>query len=306
MGSPRAIRVKRAPMQRRLTVAVVALAFVGMAACKKSEPKVELPPAPEEPPPPAPPRPDPNLIPAPEDVKAPPADAQKLPSGLASKVLVPGTGTVHPTPADAVKIRYAAWTAGGVMLKNTFAAVPEPFPIARSIKGWIEGLPLMVTGEKRRFWVPGPLTRGTSPTSSESGALVFDIELVDIEKAEPPMSAAALAQPKDAQRTKSGLVYKVLKTGTGKYHPKANNTVEVHYTGWTRDGKEYDSSVRRGHPAKMQVTGVFPGWTEALPLMVVGEKTRFWFPPKLAFGAHPPANAPAGVMVFDIELLSIE
>jgi FKBP-type peptidyl-prolyl cis-trans isomerase len=292
-------------MVRRPTIAVVVLLVAGMAACKKSEPKAP-PPRPPQPPAAPPPR-DPNLVPAPADVKAPPADAEKLPSGLATKRLVAGSGTEHPTVADAVKVHYTGWTPKGKMFKNTFNGAPEQFEIGKSIKGWIEGLPLMVVGEKRRFWIPASLTGGTSASSSPgSSALVFDIELVEIQKAEAPLAAGALAQPKDAQRTKSGMVYKVLKKGTGKYHPKANNTVEVHYTGWTRDGKEYDSSVKRGRPAKMLVTGVFPGWAEALPLMVAGEKARFWFPAKLAFGDHPPANAPVGGMVFDIELLGIE
>jgi FKBP-type peptidyl-prolyl cis-trans isomerase len=295
-------------MVRRLPIAVVVLLLAGMAACKKSEPPAS-PPSP--PPPPAalvPPPPDPNLVPPPADVQVPPPDAEKRPSGLVSKRLVTGTGTEHPTEADAVKVHYTGWTSPeGRMTKNTFKGAPQQFEVAKAIKGWIEGLPLMVVGEKRRFWVPAALTGGASASSSPGlTAMVFDVELLEIEKSEAPMAVGALAQPKDVQRTKSGLVYKVLKKGKGKYHPKANNTVEVHYTGWTREGKEYDSSVKRGRPAKMAVTGVFPGWAEALPLLVVGDKARFWFPPKLAFGEPPPANAPAGGMVFDIELLGIE
>jgi FKBP-type peptidyl-prolyl cis-trans isomerase len=293
-------------MLRRPSIVVVALLVVGMAACKKSEPKPALPPPPPPPAAPPPPPPDPNVVPAPSDVKAPPADAEKLPSGLVSKVLVTGAGSEHPTSADAVKVHYTGWTPDGKMFKNTLMGAPEQFDVGKSIKGWIEGLPLMVVGEKRRFWIPAALTGGASATASPgASAMVFDVELLEIEKA-APVPVGALAQPKDVQRTKSGLVYKVLKKGAGKYHPKANNTVEVHYTGWTHDGKEYDSSVKRGRPAKMLVTGVFPGWAEALPLLVVGDKARFWFPAKLAFGEHPPANAPAGGMVFDIELLGIE
>jgi FKBP-type peptidyl-prolyl cis-trans isomerase len=292
-------------MVRRPTIAVVLLLVAAVASCKKAEPPKAS--SPEPPPPAAPPPPPPSGVPAPDDVTAPPEDAEKRPSGLASKRLVNGTGTVHPTAADGVKVHYTVWTPDGKTVRSTLKGEPEQFQLGKSIKGWIEGLPLMVVGEKRRFWVPAALTGGASANAAPGPtAQVFDVELLEIEKAEAPLSSAALAQPADAKRTSSGLAYKILKKGAGGYHPKGNNTVEVHYTGWTRDGKEYDSSVRRGRPAKMLVSGVFPGWAEALPLLVVGDKARFWFPAKLAFGTHPPANAPAGGMVFDIELLGIE
>ena len=84
------------------------------------------------------------------------------------------------------------------------------------------------------------------------------------------------APPATAQKTDSGLAYKVLKSGAGTEHPSANAEVTVHYTGWTTDGKMFDSSVRRGQPATFPLQGVIAGWTEGLQLMVKGEKTRFW------------------------------
>ena len=82
------------------------------------------------------------------------------------------------------------------------------------------------------------------------------------------------APPKDAKKTASGLTSKVLKAGTSKEHPGDVDRVKVHYTGWTKDGKMFDSSVQRGEPATFGVTQVIPGWTEALKLMSVGEKRR--------------------------------
>src|SRR6476646_6320311 len=90
--------------------------------------------------------------------------------------------------------------------------------------------------------------------------------------------------PKDAKKTSSGLAYKVLTPGTGKKHPTASSSVTVHYTGWTTDGKMFDSSVARGEPATFPLNRVISGWTEGVQLMVEGEKTRFWIPEPLAYG----------------------
>src|SRR5262249_22037852 len=108
---------------------------------------------------------------------------------------------------------------------------------------------------------------------------------------------------KDAQKTKSGLASKVLQKGTGKTHPKATSQVQVHYTGWTTDGKMFDSSVVRGQPATFPLGNVIPGWTEGVQLMVEGEKRRFWIPEKLAYEGKP--GAPQGMLIFDVELLKI-
>ena len=126
----------------------------------------------------------------------------------------------------------------------------------------------------------------------------------------PPNSIPAppdvAAPPADAEKTASGLASKVLQAGTGDRHPKPEDTVEVHYTGWTTDGKMFDSSVTRGSPASFPLNGVIKGWTEGLQLMVVGEKRRFWIPAGLAYGETPSRpGAPAGLLVFDVELLEI-
>ena len=120
------------------------------------------------------------------------------------------------------------------------------------------------------------------------------------EIAAPPDVAAP---PADAQKTKSGLAYKVLEKGTGTEHPTATSVVTVHYTGWTTDGKMFDSSVQRGQPAQFPLNRVIPGWTEGLQLMVPGEKTRFWIPTELAYNNMP--GRPAGMLVFDVQLMEI-
>ena len=103
-----------------------------------------------------------------------------------------------------------------------------------------------------------------------------------------------------------GLQYKILKEGSGP-KPTANDTVTVNYRGTLIDGKEFDSSYKRGQPASFPVSGVIKGWTEALQLMPVGSKWQLFIPPDLAYGDHPPdPSIGAGdTLVFEVELLSI-
>jgi peptidylprolyl isomerase len=242
----------------------------------------------------------PASIPPPADVAAPPADATKTASGLATKVLQPGTGKEHPSKEDLVKIHYTGWTTDGKMFDSSVARnQPSTFPVSRVIPGFSEGLQLMVAGEKRRLWIPEALAY-KGQAGRPAGMLVFDIELLDMPNRAPSDVKAA---PADAKKTASGLAYKVLKPGTNARRPKSTNRVTVHYTGWTTDGKMFDSSVVRGEPSTFALDQVIPGWTEGVQLMAEGEKTRFWIPEKLAYGGK---SAPYGMLVFDIELIKIE
>lgn len=248
-------------------------------------------------------------IAAPADVAAAPADAETTATGLASKVLQAGTGTVKPTAADTVEVHYTGWTTDGKMFDSSVQrGSPAKFPLNRVIKGWTEGLQLMVVGEKRRFWIPGPLAYGDTPKrpGAPSGTLVFDVELLGLTSA-PKAPADVAAVPADAEKTASGLAYKVLKPGTGTTKPVVTDVVEVHYSGWTTDGKMFDSSVARGRTATFPLNQVIKGWTEGLQLMTEGGKTRFWIPGNLAYGETPSRpGAPAGTLVFDVELVKIK
>jgi FKBP-type peptidyl-prolyl cis-trans isomerase len=255
--------------------------------------------------------PAPGTPPAPPDVAAAPADATKTASGLASKVLTPGTGKAHPGPLDKVKVHYTGWTKDGKSFDSSVArGEPTEFGVGQVIPGWTEGLQLMTVGEKRRFWIPAALAYGEkSHGGAPAGDLVFDVELLDIKAApKPPETPTDVkAPPATAKKTASGLAYKVLTPGKGTAHPKASDRVSVHYSGWTPDGKMFDSSVMRGEPTTFPLDHVIKGWTEGVQLMVEGEKTRFWIPGPLAYGDTPKRpGAPAGPLVFDIELLKIQ
>ena len=252
-----------------------------------------------------------KTVPAPSDVAAPPSDAKKTASGLARKVLTPGTGKEHPGPDDKVKVHYTGWTTDGKMFDSSVTrGEPTSFRVSGVIKGWTEGLQLMTAGEKARLWIPGKLAYGDTPAQPgmPAGMLVFDVELLEI--ATPPKPPTVppdvKAAPATAKKTESGLAYRVLQKGTGTRHPKPTDRVKVHYSGFTPDGKMFDSSVTRGEPTAFGLNGVIKGWTEGVQLMVEGEKTRFWIPGGLAYGDTPRPGAPGGPLVFDIELIAIE
>ena len=245
-----------------------------------------------------------NAIPAPPDVAAVPADAQKTKSGLASKVITPGSGNRKPAANDLITAHYTGWTTDGKMFDSSYTRdKPASFPLDRVIVGWRECVQLMTVGEKRRCWIPQALAY-KGQAGRPAGMLVFDVELMDA-RPSPTSAPADVAQvPGDAQRTPSGLAYKVLTPGTGTRRPSPGSQVTVHYTGWTTDGKAFDSSVVRGTPATFGLDQVIPGWTEGVQLMVEGEKTRFWIPEALAYKGQ--AGSPKGMLVFDVELIRIE
>lgn len=109
--------------------------------------------------------------------------------------------------------------------------------------------------------------------------------------------------------TDSGLQYKIIKSGPadGK-HPKATDTVVVHYTGTLTNGKKFDSSVDRGKPATFGVSQVIPGWSEVLKLMKPGDKWSVVIPAELGYGARGAGGVigPNEILLFDVELISIK
>ena len=248
---------------------------------------------------------------APADVAGPPDSAEKAASGLASRVLRAGTGTVHPHRWDKVTVHYTGWMTNGKMFDSSVSrGEPATFQLDEVIAGWTEGVQWMVAGEVRRLWIPAKLAYGETARQPGGpfGMLVFDVELLDIipgtRPLEPPSDVAS--PPKNASKTASGLAYVTLTKGSGKVHPYARDRVRVHYSGWTTDGKLFDSSVVRGEPTEFPLNGVIKGWTEGVRLMVVGDKTRFWIPGELAYGNSPSRQGvPSGMLVFDIELLQI-
>jgi FKBP-type peptidyl-prolyl cis-trans isomerase len=241
----------------------------------------------------------------PPDVAAPPADAVKSASGLASKVVTPGKSGEKPEASDIVTVHYTGWVAsdGRMFDSSVSRGTPSTFPLDRVMAGWRECVQLMTVGEKRRCWLPQDLAY-KGQAGRPTGLVVFDIELLDTRRSPRVPPPDVKGPPDDAKRTASGLAYKVLKPGTGTRNPAAWSRVTVHYTGWTTDGKMFDSSVARGMPATFELSGVIAGWTEGVALMVEGERTRFWIPETLAYKGE--VGQPRGMLVFDVDLIRIE
>jgi len=120
---------------------------------------------------------------------------------------------------------------------------------------------------------------------------------------------AFLAENKKKKGVKtlpSGLQYKVIKEGKGK-SPQPTDAVVAHYQGTLIDGTEFDSSYKRGQPATFPVSGVIPGWTEALQLMKEGSKWQLFIPPHLAYGEQGnPRIPPNSTLIFEVELISVQ
>lgn len=243
---------------------------------------------------------------APPDVGAPPSDATKTASGLAYKVIEPGKGE-KPVNEDTVELAYTGWTTNGKMFFSTHKkGKDKKIKLKQLPLGLAEGVKLMSLGERARFWLPEDLAFDGKP-GKPKGMVVYDVELLSIIPGPRPVPAPedVAEPPADAIKSPTGLAYKYLEHGTGTVHPTMANSVVVNRTGWTKDGAMFDTSLN-GKPKTFTLANVVPGLAEALQVMVVGDKVRFWIPSSLAYGDNPTPGAPAGQLTFDLELLEIK
>jgi FKBP-type peptidyl-prolyl cis-trans isomerase FklB len=165
---------------------------------------------------------------------------------------------------------------------------------------------------------PNSLARGIQDTLSGAKPLLSKEEIQEtmvafrkeMAEKQKQQGEAFLSDNKKKEGVKtlpSGLQYKVVKAGTGK-KPKSGDTVTVNYRGTLIDGTEFDSSFRRGQPATFPVSGVIPGWTEALQLMQEGAKWQLFIPANLAYGERGAGSVigPNATLIFEIELISVQ
>ena len=242
----------------------------------------------------------------PADVAAAPAGATKRSTGASSQKLEAGTGKVNPKATDTVAFDFTVWNPEGELQESTVQSgrtISAPLEkIEERTPIWADELKEMVAGETRIIWAPANALAlpGRPPPPSD---LVFVLTLNDV--VEPPQAPKDVAAPPaDAKTTASGLAYTFLAGGSGEVHPGPTDQVSVHYTGWTTDGAMFDSSVTRGAPSSFPLNRVIAGWTEGLQLMSPGDKAIFWIPEELAYQGQP--GKPAGMLVFEVELLEIK
>ncbi len=252
-----------------------------------------------------------DIIPAPPipaDVAAPPATAMKLKSGIPYVVIRPGTGADKARYFDTITYNYTAWDANGRMFDSTeVKKKPNTLQPFHASKPMEEILGQMTAGERTRMWVAQEaMFAGTRTTPTmPKGQLCYEVEVLQISKnPEPPPPPADVAKPPaDTKKTAKGVFYRVLASGAGGPHPAPTDKVKVNYTGWTTDGRMFDTSTTKGQPVEFGLNGVIAGWTDGLQLMSVGDKYLLWIPEELAYKGAP--NKPQGMLVFQIEMVAI-
>lgn len=251
-----------------------------------------------------------KTAPAPKNVARAPVDAVRVGDGMSFIVLKAAQGEPRLAQKQYIKSLSTAWTS--IDGKTQFNAeedgidVSDPHALVAMAPGLAKALMLTPIGEKRRWWITAenmvPGWAGMTP-----GHYTIDIEVLD--EVDPlPAPKDLTTPPANAVKTPTGLQYVILaKTTDAKAKkPTPANTVRVHYSGWTKDGNMFDSSILRERPIEFPLDRVIKGWTEGVSQMSVGDKFRFWVPQNLAYGDNPRPGAPIGDLVFDVELLAIK
>lgn len=242
-------------------------------------------------------------LPAPKPLDAPPPQATGTASGMAYQVLKPGPDQNAFVREPVLEYRIDGWSADGVTRFNSRqqglsrAWVRD---LVRSQPGLARALLTTPVGETRRWWL-APTALAPGYPGMPALPHVFDLTVVGgSNPTRAPEDVAAV--PADAQRTTSGLAYKVIARGKGGLRPSASDLVLVHYTAWTPDGRVFDSSLMRGRRSSLPLAEVIPGWREGLQLMARGDRYRFWIPGPLAYDNQNVPGAPKGMLVFDVTL----
>ncbi|HEY6769559.1 MAG TPA: FKBP-type peptidyl-prolyl cis-trans isomerase [Candidatus Sulfotelmatobacter sp.] len=232
----------------------------------------------------------------------PAAPAAKTPQASGTKA---HTGTSAKTAAPLAlktqkeKFSYALGMNIGSGMKRQSVPI-DPAILARGLKDAMAGGKTLMTEDEARTTLAqmqNEVRQKQQAKMQEQGA------------ANKKVGDAFLAENKSKEGVvtlPSGLQYKILKEGTGP-KPSASDSVVCNYRGTLIDGKEFDSSYKRGQPATFPVTGVIKGWTEALQLMSVGSKWQLFVPADLAYGDRGAGAdiGPGATLIFEVELMSI-
>ena len=257
-------------MTRSRATAVSGALLLLTLACSKSE----TPSTPKEapatqaaapatpPPPPAPPAPAPGDLPGPSRREGAARRRREDPERprLQGAAARHGQGQARRRRTRSRSTTRAGPPTATCSTARSSAASRRASRVGGVIKGWTEGLQLMVVGEKRRFWIPADLAYGESPGGGRpSGMLVFDVELLGITS--PPKAARGRrrARPRTPRRPSRASPTACSRRAPARSTRRPSNTVEVHYSGWTTDGKMFDSSVARGQPATLPAERRDPG-----------------------------------------------
>jgi FKBP-type peptidyl-prolyl cis-trans isomerase len=203
-------------------------------------------------------------------------------------------------PTQKEKASYAIGMSVGHNLKAQEVDV-DPDLILKGLKDTLSGNKALLTDQEAQ----AALT--TLQQESRAKLEAKNKALGESNKKEGEEFLAANKSKPGVQSLPDGLQYKVIKQGDGP-KPVATDTVECNYRGTLIDGKEFDSSYKRGQSASFPVNGVIKGWTEILQMMPVGSKYEVYIPSELAYGANGPRGSeigPNATLIFEVELLSV-
>ncbi len=236
-------------------------------------------------------------------------------SGLKIKIIFPGEGNI-PEKGDQVLVHYTGKLANGTVFDSSIERkkpITFQLGVGKVIKGWDEGIALLRKGGQAKLIIPPELGYGNRDMGSipPNSTLYFDVNLIDFKK-QPEAASKPGIQPfntegKDTLRASSGLKYIIVEKGRGEKVEK-DRVVKIHYSGYLKNGKMFDSTFKRGEPFKILAGAgkVLKGLDEGIMLMRQGDKFRIIVPPELGFSNRETSVIPANsTLIFDVELLEI-
>ena len=228
---------------------------------------------------------------------------RRLAMALCAAVALSGAAYAEDAPElknDKEKISYSIGMDIGGNLKRQSIEV-DPDSLTKGLKDSYGGGKTILTEDEARKTI----------TDFQKTLMAKQAEtmhkLAEMNKADGEKFLAENARKEGVKTLPSGLQYKEIAPGTGK-SPKTTDTVTTHYKGTLIDGTEFDSSYKRGQPATFPVSGVIPGWTEALQLMKEGAKWQLFVPSNLAYGEKGAGReiGPNAALIFEVELISVK
>jgi FKBP-type peptidyl-prolyl cis-trans isomerase FklB len=228
---------------------------------------------------------------------------RRLAMAMCAAVALSGAAFAADAPelkGDKEKLSYSIGMDIGGNLKRQSVEV-DPDLLAKGVKDSYGGGKTLLTEDEARLAIT-TFQKALMAKKAETMRILAEKNKADGEK-----FLAENARKEGVKTLPSGLQYKEIAPGTGK-SPKTTDTVTTHYKGTLIDGTEFDSSYKRGEPATFPVSGVIPGWTEALQLMKEGAKWQLFVPSNLAYGEQGAGReiGPNAALIFEVELISVK
>ena len=243
----------------------------------------------------------------PQFLEQPPDGVVEVMPGLAFQVLKGGQGAKVDDPYKVIRTRGNTWKADGTQTTSIEdgLSTTQLRQVRRSLPFFAAILESTPVGETRRWWISSDLVPEGS-RALEKADYVMDIEVVDaLDPLPAPKDVSAI--PAAARITTDGIGILTLRSGDGANYPTLENTIVVHYSGWTTDGRMFDSSRLRQATSSFSLNLLITGWQLSIPELSKGERARIWIPGALAYDDREDRPfAPKGMLVFDVELIEIE